>query len=180
MSQHNDKGEPPESARRHPCLDTKLVHRDNVEANDYNPNQVPDPELDLLEQSIRADDMTMGIVTYRRDDGTYEIVDGFHRFLVLTERIGDEWVPVSVIDKDVDERMSSTVRHNRARGDHTTQLMGDLVSAMEDEGMSTQEVAEELGMEKEEVVRLKQVIGASSILASDEYGQSWGVQDGGE
>lgn len=161
----------------HPCLRPRLVHWENVEANEYNPNQVPDPELDLLEESIRSDGMTMPIVTYLRDDGIYEIVDGFHRFLVLTERIGTEWVPVSVIDKPIDDRMSSTIRHNRARGDHTTELMGELVEAMEAEGKTTQEIADDLGMEKEEIVRLKQVVGAADILASDQYGQSWGVQD---
>lgn len=161
----------------HPCLHPRLVHRADVVANDYNPNQVPDPELDLLEQSIREDGMTMPIVTYYRDDGTYEIVDGFHRFLVLTERIGEEWIPVSVIDKAIDERMSSTVRHNRARGDHTTELMGELVQSMEEEGLDSAEIADELGMEKEEVVRLKQVIGASPMLKSDQYGQAWGPQE---
>lgn len=161
----------------HPCLRPKLVHEANVESNDYNPNKVPDPELDLLEKSIEKDGMTMPIVTYLRDDGQYEIVDGFHRFLVLTERLGEEWVPVSVIDKDIDERMSSTVRHNRARGDHTTELMGSLVESMQEEGLEPEDIAEELGMEKEEVVRLKQVIGAAPMLKSDQYGQSWGPQD---
>lgn len=163
----------------HPCLRPKLVHCDDVESNDYNPNQVPDPELDLLERSIRADGMTMPIVTYYRDDGTYEIVDGFHRYLVLTERLGEEWIPVSVVDKDADERMSSTVRHNRARGDHTTELMGDLVASMEGEGMGTAEIAAELGMEAEEIVRLKQVTGAAEKMKSDQYGQAWGPQDDG-
>ena len=162
----------------HPCLRPKLVHCDTVTSNEYNPNRVPDPELELLEQSIRSDGMTMPIVTYLREDGNYEIVDGFHRFLVLTERLDQEWIPVSVIDKPIDERMSSTVRHNRARGDHATELMGQLVESMEEEGRSTDSIAEELGMEPEEVVRLKQVIGAADMLAADEYSQSWGVQEG--
>lgn len=158
----------------HPCLNPRIVHRDDLEANDYNPNQVPDPELNLLEKSIQKDRMTMSIVTYERDDGQFEIVDGFHRYLVLGEWMDEKWIPVSVIDKDIDERMSSTVRHNRARGDHTTELMGDLVAEMEDEGMDTEAVADELGMEKEEVVRLKQVIGAADIMAGDRYNQAWG------
>lgn len=161
----------------HPCLRPKLVHREDVVSNDYNPNQVPDPELDLLEQSIREDGMTMPIVTYYRDDKTFEIVDGFHRFLVLTERLNEEWVPVSIIDKEIDERMSSTVRHNRARGDHTTELMGDLVKSMEEKGRSPEEVADALGMEREEIIRLKQVVGAAEMLKSDQYGQAWGPQD---
>jgi len=165
------------STIEHPCLRPKLIHRENVVSNDYNPNQVPAPELDLLEQSIRKDGMTMPIVTYYRDDAKYEIVDGFHRFLVLTERLDREWVPVSIIDKEIDERMSSTIRHNRARGDHTTELMGDLVQSMEEEGESPEEVADALGMELEEVIRLKQVIGASEMLKSDQYGQAWGPQD---
>lgn len=119
----------------------------------------------------------MPIVTYLRDDGVHEIVDGFHRFLVLTDRIGAEWIPVSVIDKPIEERMSSTIRHNRARGDHTTELMGQLIESMEREGLTADEIAAELGMETEEIVRLKQVTGAADELAANQYGQSWGVQE---
>jgi len=177
VSLYNKKGEGLPEVSDHPCLQPKLVHKDNVASNDYNPNKVPDPELDLLEQSIREDGLTMPIVTYRTEDGRFEIVDGFHRFLVLTDRIGEDWVPVSVIDKDIAERMSSTVRHNRARGDHKTELMGQLVELIEEEGKSSEEVAEALGMEEEEITRLKQVVGAADVLANDEYAQSWGVQD---
>lgn len=177
----------------HPCLHPRIVHKDDVVANDYNPNKVPDPELNTLERSILADGMTMPIVAYQRDDGRFEIVDGFHRFLVLTNRIGREWIPISIIDKDESERMSSTVRHNTT-GDHKTMLMAELVARMEGEGMDTAEICEELGKEPEEIIRLKQVHGDSDIqidgeskdlaestaeeLATDEYGQAWGVQDG--
>jgi len=175
----NDERNPSDDVMDHPCMRPRLVHREDVQANDYNPNRVPDPELDLLEKSIRADGMTMPIVVYQYDDESYEIVDGFHRFLVLTDRIGEDWIPVSVLDRDDAERMASTVRHNRARGDHATELMGQLLQSMEEKGMGTGEIAAELGMEDEEVVRLKQVVGASEMLAADEYGQSWGVQDDG-
>lgn len=163
----------------HPCLFPRLVHADDLQANDYNPNQVPNPELRLLSRSIDEDGLTMPIVTYERDDGTFEIVDGYHRYYVLTDEdwLDRIWVPVSVIDKDIGERMASTVRHNRARGDHTTELMGELVEAMESTGKETAEIAADLGMEKEELVRLKQVVGAAGMLASDQYAQSWGVQE---
>lgn len=176
----NEPAERPPESSKHPCMDPQLVHRDIVEGNDYNPNRVPDSELDLLEQSIRADGMTMPIVTYQRDDGIHEIVDGFHRFLVLSDRMDEEWIPISIIDKGPEERMSSTVRHNRARGDHTTELMGQLVQSMADEGLDLSEIADELGMEREEVVRLTQVIGAADLMAADDYGQAWGVQDDAE
>lgn len=177
VSRYNKQVEELPGMLDHPCLHPKIVHKDKIESNDYNPNKVPNPELDLLEKSIREDGLTMPIVTYQTEDGSFEIVDGFHRFLVLTDRIGEEWIPVSVIDKDIADRMSSTVRHNRARGDHKTELMGQLVESIEEQGKSAEEIADDLGMEEEEVVRLKQVVGAADILAKDEYAQSWGVQD---
>lgn len=177
VNQFNEKAENLPDMMDHPCLYPKIIHKDDLKSNDYNPNKVPDPELDLLEQSIREDGLTMPIVTYQTESGSFEIVDGFHRYLVLTDRIGEEWIPVSVIDKDIAERMSSTVRHNRARGDHKTELMGQLVESIEEKGKSSDEVAEALGMGDEEITRLKQVVGAADILANNEYAQSWGVQD---
>jgi len=106
IQEYNNGAEELPNAVGHPCLQPQLVHESNIESNDYNPNQVPDPELDLLEKSIREDGLTMPIVTYHQDDGQYEIVDGFHRFLVLTGRLDEKWIPVSVIDKDIDERSS--------------------------------------------------------------------------
>ncbi|WP_330633760.1 ParB N-terminal domain-containing protein [Halocatena halophila] len=161
-------------------MDPQLVHKEDIEANDYNPNRVPDPELRGLEKSIRSNGMTMPIVTFKRDDETYEIVDGFHRYLVLTEWIGEDWIPVSVIDKPLGERMMATVEHNAFRGDHKTELMGSLVESLEEEGFTPEEIAEELEKEKEEIIRLKQVVGAADEMAADQYGQSWGVQDDDE
>ena len=177
VREYNQAAQNLPDALGHPCLLPKIVHKNDVEPNDYNPNKVPDTELELLKKSIESDGMTMPIVTYQRDDGKYEVVDGFHRYEVLTERLDEGWIPISVIDKPQGERMASTVRHNRARGDHQTELMGQLVESMEEEGKTTEELADDLGMEKEEVVRLKQVIGASSMLAGNEYTQSWGVQN---
>lgn len=177
VEKYNNKIEGIDKPLSHPCLNPKIVHISRLKANEYNPNKVPDTELDLLEKSIREDELTMPIVTYKRDDGDYEIVDGFHRFLVMKDRLNEEWIPITVIDKSIDERMMSTVRHNRARGDHMTELMGDLVKNLEEQGKTPEEIAEGLGMEEEEITRLKQVIGAAKMLSGDEYSQSWGVID---
>lgn len=161
-----------------PCLNAKLVPASKVVANEYNPNRVAAPEMDLLETSIREDGVTLPIVTYYdASQDRYEIVDGFHRWSVLTGRLGCNEVPVVVIDKPKAERMASTVRHNRARGKHQVDLQGELVRSLVQQGWPDTEIAEHLGMGEEELLRLKQVVGAAGMLAGEEYSASYGRDD---
>lgn len=160
-----------------PVEHIKWVKQDAVEGNDYNPNEVATPEMDLLHKSIKADGYTQPIVTYERDDG-YEVVDGYHRMLIgktrddIRERLHDH-VPVTVIDKPLEERMSSTIRHNRARGTHQIRDMSDLVVDLYDRGWSDERIMDELGMERDEVLRLKQVSGLKQAFSGHEFSQSW-------
>ncbi len=161
-----------------PCLNVRLVPAEKVVANEYNPNRVAAPELDLLERSIAADGVTMPIVTYydgERDQ--YVIVDGFHRWSVLTQRFRCKQIPVVTIDKDLSERMASTVRHNRARGKHQVDLQAALVRALLELGRTDGEIARELGMSAEELLRLKQIVGAAKLLSGSEYSASYGRDD---
>lgn len=161
-----------------PVLGVKIRRAEEVVANDYNPNRVAAPELDLLEQSIRADGVTMPVVTCRREgEKRSDIVDGFHRHLVLTARLGRKYVPCSEIDKPLAERMASTVRHNRARGKHQVDLQAALVKAMLDLGLGDEGTAARLGMSVEELLRLKQIVGAAKLLAGVEYSASYGRDD---
>ncbi|WP_337653225.1 ParB/RepB/Spo0J family partition protein [Halomontanus rarus] len=161
-----------------PVENIQWVKQDAVEGNDYNPNEVATPEMDLLHKSIKADGYTQPVVTYEIDDGDYEVVDGFHRTLIgktrddIRERLHDH-IPVTVIDKPRDERMGSTIRHNRARGTHQIRDMSDLVVELVEQGWDDERICEELGMELDEVLKFKQVSGLKQAFGDHEFSQSW-------
>lgn len=158
------------------------VPADQVSANDYNPNSVAPPEMKLLERSITADGYTQPIVTWNASDHR-EVVDGFHRSRVgkesatVRDRIHGYLPVVSINGQRADrkDRMAATIRHNRARGKHATESMGSIVADLLRQGWSNQEIAAHLGMEAEEVLRLKQVRGAAAALAVREYDKAWEV-----
>lgn len=156
-------------------LGVVLLPVEAVRANDYNPNRVAAPELDLLERSIREDSVTMPVVVAPSEDGEgFVVVDGFHRRLVITSRLGRKYLPASVINAPAAGRMAATVRHNRARGKHVVDRMGDLVNRAIAEGRTDEEVAADLGMSPEEHLRMRQIVGAARALAGPEYSRSWG------
>ncbi len=162
-----------------PVNNVRWVSMDKVVANAYNPNIVPKIELNLLYKSIKEDGYTMPIVTYydaERD--VYEIVDGFHRFLVSKNykdisEANHGCVPVVVIDKPLKNRMASTIRHNRARGKHAIDGMVQVVYGMLEEGATDEEICEELGMSAEELVRIKYISGYAKLYEDVEYSKSW-------
>lgn len=161
-----------------PCMSPKLVPIEKVQANEYNPNKVASVEYDLLRQSIEADGVTMPIVTYY-DPSTdrYTVVDGFHRYKILRDEFKCKEVPIVTIDKDMKDRMASTVRHNRARGKHQVDLMAELVKRLIREGCTDEEIAERLGMTDDELVRLKQVVGIAKLFSSPEHSKAWGEDE---
>lgn len=154
------------------------VPANTVQANDYNPNKVASPEMKLLYQSIKLDGYTMPVVTYNLETGNREVVDGFHRNRIVKEHndIAEKTfgrLPVSTIDKPLDERMGSTIRHNRARGTHQIRSMSDIVLELTKYGWSDQEICKKLGMELDEVIRLKQITGLKEAFANHEFSKSW-------
>ena len=157
----------------------KWVDIDKVQPNDYNPNSVAKVEMSLLYKSIKHDGYTQPIVTvYDTELDKYIIVDGFHRYFVAKQQkdiqeLNHHKIPVVVIDKDINERMSATVRHNRARGAHSVAGMGNLVFKMLDNGMSDKQICDELGMEPEEVLKLKHITGFSKLFKDVEYNKAW-------
>ena len=152
---------------------------EKVEPNDYNPNSVATVEMELLYKSIKKDGYTQPVVTiYDKKKDKYVIVDGFHRYYVCKTKkdIYDRnmgMLPIVVIDKNISERMAATVRHNRARGEHSIDGMSNLVFKMLDEGMSDADVCNELGMEPEELLKLKHLTGFSKLFANTEYKMAW-------
>lgn len=160
------------------CMRVKLVPAAKVMANDYNPNAVASTEMELLKRSIEADGLTQPVVVFhdKRAD-RYVVVDGFHRFTLLKNHFRCEQIPVVEIEKEMHERMASTIRHNRARGKHQVDLMGALVKSLMELGRSDDDIAAALGMSIEELLRLKQIVGAAKLLAGVEYSASYGRDD---
>ena len=161
-----------------PVYNVIAVPIEKVVANNYNPNIVAPPEMKLLELSIWEDGYTMPCVCYYlKEADLYEIVDGFHRYMGMktSRRIYERehgLLPVSVIDKDLSSRMTSTIRHNRARGMHNVELMSNIVAELTRSGMSDNWIRRNIGMDKDELLRLKQISGLASLFADKEFGMS--------
>lgn len=159
----------------HPINQVKWVKIDKIFSNEYNPNKVAPPEMKLLEKSIIEDGYTQPIVCYHdRKNDTYIIVDGFHRYRVAKENkeiLGstEGCLPIVVIDKNISERMSSTIRHNRARGTHQVGSMAEIVSQLYMSGWSNKRICVELGMELDEVNRLKQFTGLGMLFKGHSF-----------
>lgn len=162
-----------------PVYNVRAVPVEKVRANAYNPNSVAPPEMKLLEKSIWEDGYTMPVVCYYlADEDMYEIVDGFHRCTVLktSRRIFERergLLPVVVIEKDLNNRMASTIRHNRARGTHSIDLMRDIVAELVQAGMSDQWIMRHIGMDADELLRLKQISGLAALFADKDFSRAW-------
>lgn len=162
-----------------PVYNVKAVPVEKIQANSYNPNTVAPPEMKLLYKSILEDGYTMPIVCYYLpDEDKYEIVDGFHRYRTMLEHkdIYDRehgMMPVVVIDKDISNRMASTIRHNRARGTHSIELMTSIVAELVDSGMSDAWIMKNIGMDAEELIRLKQISGLAELFKDKDFSKSW-------
>lgn len=158
------------------------VKEELVIANDYNPNTVAPPEMELLHTSIQEDGYTQPIVVYQHD-GIFEVVDGFHR-----NRVGKEckdihdrihgYLPVTIINDDRHEkadRIASTIRHNRARGKHRVEAMSDIVIELKRRNWSDAKIGRELGMDPDEVLRLTQITGLAEMFADKDFSEAWEV-----
>ena len=170
--------------RREPVDCVLWVKADQLHANDYNPNSVAPPEMRLLQLSIMQDGYTQPIVAWPDAEGSYEVVDGFHRNRVAREvgavnkRVIGR-MPIAVINTDrtsKEDRIAATIRHNRARGKHSVDAMADIVVDLARRNWSDERIAKELGMEPDEVLRLKQVTGLAELFADREFSEAWEVE----
>ena len=156
----------------------RWIPADKVKANEYNPNRVASAEMKLLHTSIKLDGYTQPIVAYKLDNGEYEVVDGFHR-----NRVGKEYkdinkrihgyLPIVVLNKPLDERIGSTIRHNRARGTHQIRSMSEIVIDLSKAGWTDEEICKKIGMELDEVIKLKQITGLKEAFQNHEFSKSW-------
>lgn len=160
------------------------VKNDSVHANDYNPNSVAPPEMELLRLSISKDGYTQPIVSMNKKDGKgREVIDGFHR-----NRVGKEcediqkrvhgYLPVVTIretQENKGDRIASTIRHNRARGKHRIESMADIVLDLKKRNWSDKKIAKELGMDADEVLRLSQITGLAEMFKDKEFSEAWYV-----
>ncbi|MBD9891332.1 IbrB-like domain-containing protein [Enterococcus faecalis] len=166
-----------------PVYNIKKVPINKIIPNSYNPNKVAHRELDLLKLSILKDGYTMPIVCYYEENkDIYTIVDGFHRFLVMknSKEIFDRengCLPVSVIYKPIEERIASTIRHNRARGEHEVDSMINIVTSLVNEGVTDEWLEKNLGMDNDEILRLKQVSGITELFSNSSFSNSWIMGD---
>ncbi len=164
---------------RSPVYNIIAVPFEKIVPNTYNPNAVAPPEMKLLYDSIREDGYTMPIVCYYvKFKDVYVIVDGFHRYRVMKEHKDiyereKGLMPVSVIDKPLSCRMASTVRHNRARGSHDVDLMSNIIRELHEIGRSDAWISQHLGMDRDEILRLKQITGLMDMFRDVKFGQAW-------
>ncbi len=167
-----------------PVYNVKAIPINKIQANAYNPNAVAPPEMKLLEISIWEDGYTMPIVCYYVEDKDYyEIVDGYHRYTVMktSKRIYERekgMLPVSIIDKPISDRMASTIRHNRARGSHNVDLMSNIVSELVECGKSDAWILKHIGMDADELLRMKQITGLAALFKNIDFSRSWIIEQG--
>lgn len=157
------------------------VKNDTVKANDYNPNSVAPPEMELLRLSISNDGYTQPIVSMDNQDGTREVIDGFHRNRVGKECVDIQsrvhgYLPVVTIresQKGQNDRVASTIRHNRARGKHRVESMSDIVVDLKRRNWSDEKISKELGMDRDEVLRLTQISGLIEMFQDKDFSMAW-------
>lgn len=160
------------------------VKNESLRANDYNPNKVAPPEMELLKVSILSDGYTQPIVTFPELEG-YTVIDGFHRnrvgkeVLEVRERVKG-YLPITIIrpsQEDKGDRIAATIRHNRARGKHQIQGMSAIVLELKRRNWSDSKIAKNLGMDSDEILRLTQISGLKEMFKDQEFSLSWEVSD---
>ncbi len=174
--------------KHHPVDYVQWIKSNDVEANEYNPNKIPPPEMELLYKSIAEDGYTMSIVTFNNPEGKIKIVDGFHRRLMeqIHSDISDSTkgrIPLTFIRSSQSEkgdRMASTIRHNRARGVHNIELMSTIVAELVEMGKGDRWICKHIGMSADELLRLKQITGLASLFLNKSFSASWDAKQDDE
>lgn len=167
----------------HPVLNIQLIKAEQLQGNDYNPNKVAPPEMKLLKLSIKKDGVTMPVVVSNQENKKkpFVVVDGFHRTTVIqTDKEINKslsgYVPTSRLNKSFEDRITATVRHNMARGTHQVELSAKLVAMLKKHNWTNARIGMELGMDADEVLRLKQITGLAELFKDKEFSNSWEIE----
>lgn len=155
------------------AMEPRLVDINLIYSNDYNPNRVYKPELDLLRLSIEQNGFCFPIVVMEDGKGKYVIIDGYHRWITMRDVLHQRNIPVVVLDQPIGMRITATVQFNRARGTHQIIDMSKLVIKLVKSGMPDNEIMERLGMEPDELLRLKQISGIKEAFGNKQFAKSW-------
>lgn len=160
-----------------PCMNTILVDREQLKANNYNPNNVPKDKMELLKQSIIDNGFCFPIVTiWDEDDEKYVIIDGFHRYSIcMPDWLDIKKVPIVVLKHNLSQRMAATIQFNKARGVHAVDGDAEIVRSLIERGLSEKEISKHLGIDEETVLRYKQLTGIVELFKNVEYSNSWEV-----
>ncbi|MEC4726259.1 ParB/RepB/Spo0J family partition protein [Shewanella sp. D64] len=164
---------------KHPVLNVKLISSSQVKDNDYNPNTVAPPEFKLLRHSIKKDGVTMPIIVGKQSGSDdYVIIDGYHRSRILKQDLNikqslSSYMPVVILTKEIDDRMSSSIRHNVARGTHQVELTSQLVIKLRQMDWTNEDIGRELGMDKDEVLRMQQITGLADAFRHNSFSNAW-------
>ncbi len=163
----------------HPVTCPQLVRVEQVRGNEYNPNKVAPPEMRLLTLSIEKDGLTMPVVVADDKKG-WVVVDVFHRRQVVKTKANVRqslggYLPIVRLNKNLEDRITSTVRHNMARGAHQVELTAKLVTLLRGHNWTNERIGKELGMDPDEVLRLKQMQGLAEAFSNREFSRAWDV-----
>ena len=169
----------------HTALNLQIVEVDDTQGKDYNTNNVAPPEMNLMQVSLKKNGLTMPVVGCDTPEASkpYTVVDGFHRTTVarknkeIRESLHGQ-LPVSKLDKGIEDRITSTVRHNMARGSHQVELSAKLVVLLKKHNWSNARIGKELGMDADEVLRLKQITGLAEAYKERDFSKRWEDVDG--
>jgi ParB-like chromosome segregation protein Spo0J len=161
------------------CANTFVVNRNLVQANTYNPNSVPDSKMQLLLQSIIDNGFCFPIVTlYDEESEIFVVIDGFHRLLLSYDKYLDlPYIPIVVLQHNVAQRMIATIQFNKARGVHQVDLDAEVIRALIEQGLSEDEISNELGIDLETVYRYKQITGIAELFKNTPYSKSWEIME---
>lgn len=162
-----------------PCMQVRMVPREMVVANSYNPNHVPKDKMELLRQSILDNGFCFPIVTiWDADQDKYVIVDGFHRFTICQPQWLDiPEIPIVVLDHGIQQRMTATVQFNKARGVHQVDLDAEVIRALIEQGMAEDEISVHLGIDLDTIHRYKQLTGIADLFRNTEYSKAWEMEE---
>jgi ParB-like chromosome segregation protein Spo0J len=155
------------------AMNAKMIEIDKIYGNNYNPNSVAKPELDLLIESIKMNGFCFAIIVMEDGKGKYVIIDGYHRHLVMKKYLKQKEIPCVVLNHDISERMEATIQFNRARGTHAVVDMSKIVAELKQHGLKDTEISKKLGMDLDEVFRLKQMSGLKEAFQDIEFSNSW-------